>query len=188
MNNSSDDKIIKGVNYCANVDRLGKCEDCPIKAECDRDDVLIKTVADLVNRLKAKAEQLQALVNEMSDYFPTCIDCEGKTEFGERTDECVYLMNTTNYCAKRGVMNISSIRSENRKLKAEIESVTRQAAMWHREAELNAAELIKSQAEIERLREESKSFADIGKMYSEIKAEAIKEFAERLKSKKKQQQ
>ena len=50
--------------------------------------------------------------------------------------------------------------------------------MWHREAELNAAELIKSQAEIERLREESKSFADIGKMYSEIKAEAIKECLE----------
>ena len=40
----------------------------------------------------------------------------------------------------------------------------------------------RQKAEIERLREENKNFADIGKMYSEIKAEAIKEFAERAKS------
>ena len=37
------------------------------------------------------------------------------------------------------------------------------------------------QAENERLKKESEIFADIGKMYSEIKAEAYKEFAERLK-------
>ena len=40
------------------------------------------------------------------------------------------------------------------------------------------------QAENERLKKESEIFADIGKMYSEIKAEAYKEFAERLKEKK----
>lgn len=37
------------------------------------------------------------------------------------------------------------------------------------------------QAEIERLKNANDSFTDIGKLYSEIKAEAIKEFAERLK-------
>jgi hypothetical protein len=37
--------------------------------------------------------------------------------------------------------------------------------------------------EIERLEQENHWFADIGKMYSEIKAETIKEFAERLKGK-----
>lgn len=36
-------------------------------------------------------------------------------------------------------------------------------------------------AEVERLQKENERFADIGKMYSEIRAEAIKEFAERLK-------
>ena len=36
-------------------------------------------------------------------------------------------------------------------------------------------------AENERLEKENHCFADIGKMYSEVKAEAIKEFAERLK-------
>ena len=39
----------------------------------------------------------------------------------------------------------------------------------------------RQKAEIERLEKENDYFADIGKMYSEIKAEAIKEFAERLK-------
>jgi cell division protein FtsB len=50
--------------------------------------------------------------------------------------------------------------------------------------------IAEQKAEIERLHSEVKetratidSFTDIGKLYSEIKAEAIKEFAERLKAK-----
>ena len=39
----------------------------------------------------------------------------------------------------------------------------------------------RQQAKIVRLETENNQFADIGKMYSEIKAEAINEFAERLK-------
>lgn len=46
----------------------------------------------------------------------------------------------------------------------------------------DALSLINRQkAEIERLKETIDSFADIGKLYSEIKAEAVKEFAKRLK-------
>lgn len=48
---------------------------------------------------------------------------------------------------------------------------------------LAVQELNRQKAEIERLTKEQKLFADIGKMYSEVKAEAIKEFAERLTSK-----
>lgn len=45
----------------------------------------------------------------------------------------------------------------------------------------NALALINSQqAEVERLKKETDLFADIGKMYSEIRAEAVKEFAEKL--------
>lgn len=40
----------------------------------------------------------------------------------------------------------------------------------------------RQQAEIERLKKETEYFADIGKMYSEVRAEAVKEFAERLKA------
>ena len=48
----------------------------------------------------------------------------------------------------------------------------------------DALDLINRQkAEIERLQSVVDSFTDIGKMYSEIKAEAYKEFAERLKEK-----
>ena len=39
----------------------------------------------------------------------------------------------------------------------------------------------RQKAEIERLNKEVETFADIGKMYSEIKAEAYREFAERVK-------
>ena len=49
-------------------------------------------------------------------------------------------------------------------------------------AMLNALDLINRQkAEIERLKKENHQFADIGKMYSEVRAEVIKEFADRLK-------
>ena len=46
----------------------------------------------------------------------------------------------------------------------------------------DALAIIKKQkAEIKRLKKEQQQFADIGKMYSEVRAEAVKEFAERLK-------
>ena len=66
---------------------------------------------------QAEIERLKALVDEMSDYFPACIDCEGKTTLGERTDECVYLIGNTEYCAKKGIENIGRIMRENRELK-----------------------------------------------------------------------
>lgn len=48
-----------------------------------------------------------------------------------------------------------------------------------RELMKRALDLIKRlQEEIERLKKENNQFADIGKMYSEIKSKAIKEFAE----------
>lgn len=46
---------------------------------------------------------------------------------------------------------------------------------------INASNVIDNQlAEIEKLKKEQERFADIGKMYSEIRAEAIKEFAEKF--------
>ncbi len=39
----------------------------------------------------------------------------------------------------------------------------------------------RQKAEIEKLKSEQNGFADISKMYSEIKSEAIKEFAEKIK-------
>lgn len=58
----------------------------------------------------------------------------------------------------------------------EQDEVNRASAM--REKTLQLVE--QKQAEIERLQKVNDSFTDIGKLYSEIKAEAIKEFAEML--------
>lgn len=82
---------------------------------------------DLINRKNAETERLQELVDEMGDYFPACINCEGKTTIGERTDACVYLIDTTNYCTKRGMRNIVAIQNENRELKAEIKTAKSEA-------------------------------------------------------------
>lgn len=66
---------------------------------------------------------------------------------------------------------------------AEIESVNERADMWHREAELNAAELIKMQADNERLKKLLEE-ADINynKCAKRFYTEAIKEFAEQVKT------
>lgn len=163
----TDNEIVKGLEVCQNISGE-TCDDCPYEESKHLDEVMPNGLnydqmscdmwlqmdsLDLINRQKAEIEQLQTLVNEMSDFFPACIGCEGKTTLGERTDKCVYEIDNTNYCAKRGITNIAAIQKENRELKAEIE----------------------------RLNKEVETFADIGKMYSEIKAEAVKEFAERLK-------
>ena len=80
------------------------------------DDVM-SMFEEIFSHQKAQIKELQELVDTMGDYFPACINCEGKTEFGERTDKCVYLIDDTNYCTKRGIANIVAIQKENRKLK-----------------------------------------------------------------------
>ena len=81
--------------------------------------------------------------------------------------------------------------------KAEIERSQNIIKVADKTIELQSAEisakrnlLEEAEAEIERLEQEKgrfeadvEMFTDIGKMYSELKAEAIKEFAERLKAK-----
>lgn len=79
------------------------------------------------SRLKAEIERLQELVDDMGDYFPACINCEGKTEIGERIDKCVYLIDNTNYCTKRGIANIAAIRNENLSLKEQLQTARAEA-------------------------------------------------------------
>ncbi len=61
------------------------------------------------------------------------------------------------------------------KLLAEIERL-------QKELKKQIDEKHKFKAEIERLKKENNLFADLGKMYSEIKAEAVKEFAEKVQT------
>ena len=56
----TDNEIIKGINYCANVECRKNCDSCPIKAVCDSEDYgAIKLVADLINRQKVEIERLK---------------------------------------------------------------------------------------------------------------------------------
>ena len=61
-------------------------------------------------------EELLELLEDMGQFFPSCIDCEGKTPIGERTDKCVYsrlsvIDEGKVYCIKRGIKNILDIQN-----------------------------------------------------------------------------
>lgn len=104
------------------VGMRGACESYRIhydiaQAEIERLNGISDRLNDICTEQDVEIERLQALVDEMSGYFPTCIGCEGKTTLGERTDECVYLIGNTEYCAKKGIENIGRIMRENRELK-----------------------------------------------------------------------
>ena len=71
-------------------------------------------------------------------------------------------------------LNSQSAETENYKRIAEHQ----QSVSMDKEVEIK-----RLKAEVEQLQKENHLFADIGKMYSEVKAEAVKEFAERLKEK-----
>ena len=64
---------------------------------------------------------------------------------------------------------------------AEIENYIKVAEYQQNLTLKKSFEIKELKAEIERLQKENNQFADIGKMYSEIKSEAIKEFAEKVK-------
>jgi len=63
-------------------------------------------------------QKLLEFADDMASFFPACLDCDGKTPMGERTDKCVYtkLSQTDEeavYCIKRGIRNIHNILEEN---------------------------------------------------------------------------
>ena len=64
----TDNEIIKGINYCANVEYRKNCDGCPIKAVCDSEDYgAIKLVNDLINRQKAEIDALRKTILD-ADY------------------------------------------------------------------------------------------------------------------------
>lgn len=78
------------------------------------------TVEDVVPMEQYK--ELLSFANEMAAFFPACVQCDGKTILGERTDECIYTKQSvteqdTIYCMKRGIKNIQNILKENEMLR-----------------------------------------------------------------------
>ena len=93
------------------------------------------------------------------------------------------------FCNDLGKLQKNALNLINRQ-QAEIERLTTLSELGKMRANdyrVMRDRALKAEAEIERLqirlRKVRNQFTDLGKMYSEIRAEAIKEFAERLKEK-----
>ena len=172
----TDNEIVKALECCKSDTVL--CNECPYDKIGECIEKMCADSIDLINRQKAEIEQLQTLVNEMSDFFPACIGCEGKTTLGDRTDKCVYEIDNTNYCAKRGITNIAAIQKENRESKAEVERLKRELDLVIENsisARYPHCVLCGNGAIL------TKSLEEYDELIADISAEAYKEFAERLK-------
>lgn len=110
----TDNEIIETIEYCKN--RLVTLNQQFIEL-IDFKNKKINELFEIIKRRDAEIKRLQKLIDDMGQFFPGCIDCEGKTEFGERTDKCVYLTDTGNYCIERGIKNIIAMEHENLRLK-----------------------------------------------------------------------
>ena len=156
----TDNEIIKGINYCANVEHRKNCDNCPIKAVCDSEDCgAIKLVNDLINHQKAEIEQLNTVNAEMH--------------------ESLRLASEAN---KDMQAEIDALRKTI--LDADYSSITALKAKesWHME---NSIYIYQLNERIDRLQADNSSMqSTLAKMsmgVEQAKAEAIKEFAERLK-------
>lgn len=91
-------------------------------------------------------QKLLEFAEDMASFFPSCIDCEGKTPIGERTDKCVYAkLSLTDeervYCVKRGIKNILKIQDENRLLKTTtVSKAAFEQVAWERDTAIRQLE------------------------------------------------
>ena len=97
-----------------------------------------------------------------------CSDCECYNAKAQEDCPLINVPFCKNYMRKQALDLINRQKAEIAALTSAVDNSTKEFLKLHDTYQ-------DQKAEIER-------FADIGKMYSEIKAEAIKEFAERLKS------
>lgn len=84
------------------------------------------------------------------------------------------------FCGDLGKLQQNALDLINRQ-QAEIEYLQGEREVLLEDIHHSADQINEQFEEIERLQKENNQFADIGKMYSEIRAEAIKEFAENIK-------
>lgn len=81
---------------------------------------------------------------------------------------------------KKGIISIGDIIDLIKRQQAEIERLNVELVGMRGACESYKMHYDNAQTEIERLKKENQRFADIGKMYSEVRAEAIKEFWKRF--------
>ena len=182
----TDEQIIKAFSCCNCVTLEDsefelQCNACPYNGIQNKCDNLEYEVLDLINRQKAEIKELKALVKEMSDYFPCCNDCEGKTILGERTEKCVYLIDGTNYCVKRGIENIGHILEENKQRKAEIVQLKQNLEEAHIDIKEHMAEIERLHEVINGFEEQSHkeflAYMELSEKYLNAKSEANRKIA-----------
>lgn len=69
----------------------------------------------LASEILVWIEKLVELCSDLSDNLPCCIDCDGKTKLGERTENCLFGIKSLDgkiYCASRGVENMAKLAEQ----------------------------------------------------------------------------
>lgn len=104
------------------------------------------------------------------------LECRSQDELDEHCDNCDFIK----------IINLKEEKEKSEKAKLKLVACCKNSAekIKNQREQLKACnkKIEEQQAEIERLKKENHCFADIGKMYSEIKSEARKEFVEQLEA------
>lgn len=101
----------------------------------------------IIKNQAAKIEELEDLIDEMSSYFPFCVNCDSKIIIsGIHVNRCANLINDS-YCTKKGLENIAQMWKENETLKILLRNTI---DAYEDECDMNSAEHF-----VEKLKEET---------------------------------
>ena len=182
----TDNEIIKGINYCANVEHRKNCDNCPIKAVCDSEDYgAIKLVNDLINRQKAEIDALRKTILD-ADYSSITALKAKESWHMENSEYIDRLKEEIEKLRKR----VNFVEQANVQLREELKETT-EKFNCQQYVYADLSDIIRDKnAEIEGLKNdcfcisnERDAIGDcLNEAVEEAKSEAIKEFAKRLKS------
>ena len=177
----TDNEIIKGINYCANVEYRKNCDNCPIKAVCDSEDYgAIKLVNDLINRQKAEIDALRKTILD-ADYSSITALKAKESWHMENSEYIDRLKEEIEKLRKR----VNFVEQANVQLREELKEIT-EKFNCQQYVYADLSDIIRDKnAEIERLNKEVDRLSQIVLYHdghiADARVEAIKEFAERLK-------
>ena len=93
-------------------------------------------LVEQIEKKDAEIERLQEIADAVADSFPVCEGCKGKTELGERTEDCVYEIDGT-FCAQRAMKMWFALRAENEELHKEVERLKAKCEALEEESDIN---------------------------------------------------
>lgn len=142
----------------------------------------LKSLSGMIQNFRFKGEE-EMTDNEIIKALRCC-----KTPVGSGACNSCPLKDIRDNLRKEDAKSCTTIMIENaldliNRLKAEIEKKNVEIDILIRKKETLKDEISELRAEVESLQKANESFSCMGKLYSEIKSEARKEFAERLKKK-----